>query len=253
LSARPLAGGVPAGIVGGGALTVLTRLTMPAVPEAIGVRVGHRPLAWPARRFVAGWGADAAYWLVTAGVQLGCRALAVAPGRPRSLEVYVARKCLGCAQAHRLAAEASGMFPVLRVRVIDVDAVAAGHGNAGRRLPEPLVAVPTYVLGGPLLDRPSPGGAFIVAGGTVESCHRIGRHFVDDVACFAAGQPPEAWRSSIRRRCTGRGCRGPNPSPVHSARAPDGDASPSAERRGPSTGRGAPAVDDAPTPSDGVP
>ena len=49
------------------------------------------------------------------------------------------------------------------------------------------------------------------AGGTVESYHRIGRHFVDDVARFAAGLPPERMAVVDPETVRRQGLAGPGP------------------------------------------
>ena len=75
-----------------------------------------------------------------------------AASRPR-LEVYVAPGCFGCEEARRLAGEAAARFPRLSVRVIDL---------AERSPPEPVAAVPTYVMDGVViaLGNPRPDELF---------------------------------------------------------------------------------------------
>src|SRR5216683_3635578 len=59
------------------------------------------------------------------------------------LEVYVSSQCLNCDEAVRLAEEAAALFPTVVVRVIDLD-LEVDKGPP----PDPVVAVPTYVLNG---------------------------------------------------------------------------------------------------------
>ena len=75
-----------------------------------------------------------------------------APPRPR-LEVYVARHCRGCEEARRLAGQAAARFPDVDVRVIDL---------ADGPPPEPVAAVPTYVMDGAViaLGNPRPEDLF---------------------------------------------------------------------------------------------
>ena len=77
----------------------------------------------------------------------------LAPRRPR-LEVYVARHCSGCEEARRLAGEAAARFPDADVRVIDLE-----DGPP----PEPVAAVPTYVMNGAViaLGNPRPEDLFV--------------------------------------------------------------------------------------------
>lgn len=68
------------------------------------------------------------------------------PGRsPRDaplLEVYVSSECPNCDEAVRLAEEAATRYPNVVVRLIDLDQL---DGNPP---PDPVVAVPTYLLNG---------------------------------------------------------------------------------------------------------
>ena len=66
-----------------------------------------------------------------------------------SLEVYVSRECLNCGEAMRLASEAAERFPGVVVRVIDLDL-------DGSPPPDPVVAVPTYVLNGRVVSLGNP-------------------------------------------------------------------------------------------------
>ena len=81
--------------------------------------------------------------------------LQAGPGAPRRsrLEVYVARHCGGCDEARRLADEVAVRFPDLDVRVIDL---------ADGPSPEPVAAVPTYVMDGAViaLGNPRPEDLF---------------------------------------------------------------------------------------------
>ncbi len=56
------------------------------------------------------------------------------------LEVYVSNECPNCGEAVRLAEEAALRYPNVLVRVIDLDQLS------GSPPPEPVVAVPTYLL-----------------------------------------------------------------------------------------------------------
>jgi hypothetical protein len=67
------------------------------------------------------------------------------------LDVYVSSECFNCTESVSLAAEAAQRFPVVAVRVIDLDQ-PRGHG----RLPDQLVAVPTYVLDGQVISLGNP-------------------------------------------------------------------------------------------------
>ena len=75
-------------------------------------------------------------------------------GPPR-LEVYVSSECLNCGEAVSLAEEAAARYPNVMVRVIDLDQV-------GSPPPDPVVAVPTYVLNGRVvsLGNPDPEDLF---------------------------------------------------------------------------------------------
>jgi alkyl hydroperoxide reductase subunit AhpF len=76
------------------------------------------------------------------------------PGRlekqatPR-LEVYVSSHCLNCDEALRLAEEAAARYPHVVVRVVDLDL-------CGSSPPDPVVAVPTYVLNGRVVSLGNP-------------------------------------------------------------------------------------------------
>jgi alkyl hydroperoxide reductase subunit AhpF len=69
-------------------------------------------------------------------------------GAPR-LEVYVSSACLNCAEAVRRAEEGAVLYPGIVVQVVDLDL---------DRLPppEPIVAVPTYVLDGQVVSLGNP-------------------------------------------------------------------------------------------------
>jgi hypothetical protein len=74
------------------------------------------------------------------------------PGRrstPR-LEVYVSRECLNCDEALSLAEEAAARYPNVAVRVVDLDQLA------GSPPPDPVVAVPTYVLNSQVVSLGNP-------------------------------------------------------------------------------------------------
>jgi len=66
------------------------------------------------------------------------------------LEVYVSSECLNCVEATRLAQEAAERYPYVVVRVIDLEQL---HGSPP---PDPVVAVPTYVLNGRVVSLGNP-------------------------------------------------------------------------------------------------
>jgi Thioredoxin domain len=66
------------------------------------------------------------------------------------LEVYVSSECLNCGEAVRLAEEAAERYPNVVVRVIDLDQL---DGNPP---PDPVVAVPTYLLNGRVVSLGNP-------------------------------------------------------------------------------------------------
>src|SRR5262249_9134945 len=65
------------------------------------------------------------------------------------LEVYVSSACLNCDEAVSLAAQAAARYPNVIVRVIDLDL-------DGSPPPDPVVAVPTYVLNGRVVSLGNP-------------------------------------------------------------------------------------------------
>ncbi len=65
------------------------------------------------------------------------------------LEVYVSSQCLNCDEAVRLADEAAARYPKVVVRVVDLDL-------DGSPPPDPVVAVPTYVLNGRVVSLGNP-------------------------------------------------------------------------------------------------
>jgi hypothetical protein len=65
------------------------------------------------------------------------------------LEVYVSNACLNCAEALRLADEAAVRYPGVVVRVVDLDMDWIPP-------PDPIVAVPTYVLDGRVVSLGNP-------------------------------------------------------------------------------------------------
>ncbi len=65
------------------------------------------------------------------------------------LEVYVSSQCLNCDEAVRLAEEAAARYPSVVVRVVDLDL-------GGSPPPDPVVAVPTYVLNGRVVSLGNP-------------------------------------------------------------------------------------------------
>ncbi len=67
------------------------------------------------------------------------------------LEVYVSSQCLNCDEAVRLAEEAAARYPSVIVRVVDLDQ-EVDKGPP----PDPVVAVPTYVLDGRVVSLGNP-------------------------------------------------------------------------------------------------
>jgi thiol-disulfide isomerase/thioredoxin len=65
------------------------------------------------------------------------------------LQVYVSSECLNCDEALSLAEEAAARYPDVVVRVIDLDL-------NGSPPPDPVVAVPTYVLNGRVVSLGNP-------------------------------------------------------------------------------------------------
>ena len=65
------------------------------------------------------------------------------------LEVYVSSECLNCDEAVSLAQEAAARYPNVDVRVINLD-------PGGSPPPDPVVAVPTYVLNGRVISLGNP-------------------------------------------------------------------------------------------------
>ena len=63
--------------------------------------------------------------------------------------MYVSSECLNCDEAVRLAEEAAARFPGVVVRLIDLD-------RNGSPPPDPVVAVPTYVLNGRVISLGNP-------------------------------------------------------------------------------------------------
>ena len=69
------------------------------------------------------------------------------------LDIYVASGCLGCRRAREIASSLQGMYPDVRVEVVDADGAPEGS------LPESVVAVPAYVLDGMLISLGNPNPA----------------------------------------------------------------------------------------------
>jgi alkyl hydroperoxide reductase subunit AhpF len=80
------------------------------------------------------------------------------------LEVYVSSECPNCGEAVRLAEEAAQRYPNVEVQVIDLEQL---DGNPP---PDPVVAVPTYLLNGRVvsLGNPYPEELFARLHGAVE-------------------------------------------------------------------------------------
>jgi alkyl hydroperoxide reductase subunit AhpF len=66
------------------------------------------------------------------------------------LEVYVSSECPNCAEAVRLAEEAAARYPNIVVQLIDLDDLDGGPP------PDPVVAVPTYLLNGRVISLGNP-------------------------------------------------------------------------------------------------
>jgi alkyl hydroperoxide reductase subunit AhpF len=66
------------------------------------------------------------------------------------LDVYVSSECPNCGEAVPLAEEAAVRYPNIVVRVIDLDQL---DGNPP---PDPVVAVPTYLLDGRVVSLGNP-------------------------------------------------------------------------------------------------
>ena len=66
------------------------------------------------------------------------------------LEVYVSSECPNCGEAVRLAEEAAARYPNIVVQLIDLDELDGGPP------PDPVVAVPTYVLNGRVISLGNP-------------------------------------------------------------------------------------------------
>ena len=66
------------------------------------------------------------------------------------LEVYVSSECPNCDEAVRLAEEAAARYPNVVVRLIDLGQL---DGNPP---PDPVVAVPTYLLNGRVVSLGNP-------------------------------------------------------------------------------------------------
>lgn len=69
------------------------------------------------------------------------------------LNIYVSTGCRSCRRARDIASSLHGVYPGLRVEVVDADAVPEGS------LPESVVAVPAYVLDGKLISLGNPNPA----------------------------------------------------------------------------------------------
>src|SRR5215470_11397747 len=66
------------------------------------------------------------------------------------LDVYVSGECPNCGEAAELAEQAAARYPTIVVRVIDLDLLE------GRPPPDPVVAVPTYLLNGRVISLGNP-------------------------------------------------------------------------------------------------
>ena len=66
------------------------------------------------------------------------------------LEVYVSSECPNCDEAIRLADQAAMRYPNVVVRLIDLDQLN------GKPPPDPVVAVPTYLLNGRVVSLGNP-------------------------------------------------------------------------------------------------
>jgi alkyl hydroperoxide reductase subunit AhpF len=66
------------------------------------------------------------------------------------LDVYVSGECPNCGEAAELAEQAAARYPTIVVRVIDLDLLDGGPP------PDPVVAVPTYLLNGRVISLGNP-------------------------------------------------------------------------------------------------
>ncbi len=66
----------------------------------------------------------------------------------RLLQIVVSRDCPTCEESRTVALEMHEMFPLLEVELIDLD--------AGRPVPDGVVATPTYLLDGTVISLGNP-------------------------------------------------------------------------------------------------
>jgi hypothetical protein len=71
------------------------------------------------------------------------------PAAKPVLRVFVAKHCLGCEEARRIAREAQARFSDLRVEVVDLD-------GADATVPPEVFATPTYLLDGKVVSLGNP-------------------------------------------------------------------------------------------------
>lgn len=69
---------------------------------------------------------------------------------PPRLDVYVSAECPNCGEAVRLAEDVAARYPHVVVRIIDLDQPGANPP------PDPVVAVPTYLLNGQVVSLGNP-------------------------------------------------------------------------------------------------
>ena len=68
----------------------------------------------------------------------------------KRLDIYVSAGCASCRRAREIATSLQGVYPGLRVELVDADGAPEGS------LPESVVAVPAYVLDGTLISLGNP-------------------------------------------------------------------------------------------------
>ena len=69
------------------------------------------------------------------------------------LDIYVSKGCSSCGRARDIAASLDGLYPGVRVEVVETEAAPEGS------LPDAVVAVPAYLLDGALISLGNPNPA----------------------------------------------------------------------------------------------
>jgi hypothetical protein len=88
----------------------------------------------------------------TSGSSIATLGAAMAsPGRRTRLQIYISSECVNCAEAQRLAREVADRFRHVLVEVIDLVADVEKP-----RIPDSVVAVPTYLLSGNVVSLGNP-------------------------------------------------------------------------------------------------